>query len=96
MLQISIELQPSAGDGAENQGAAAESLDERRKRELGAFVRHERLVTAQTPFPVCFDARAALRAENETYFFEFFPIGQSYLTSRQDRMRTPACPMPLL
>lgn len=53
-------------------------------------------MTAQTPFPIRFDARAALRAEDESYLFKFFQIGQGYLTSRQDRMRTPACPMPLL
>jgi hypothetical protein len=53
-------------------------------------------MTSQTPLAVRLDARAALRAEDKAYFFEFFQIGQSYLTSRQDRMRTPACPMPLL
>jgi len=84
------------GDGAEDQRAATKPFDQRRQRKLGPRVRDERRVASQTPLPVRFDARAALRAEDEAYFFEFFTIGQCYLTSRQDRIRTPACPMPLL
>ena len=50
----------------------------------------ERRVAPETPFPIRLDARAALRAEDKTYFFEFFQVRQGYLTSRQDRSRTPA------
>jgi hypothetical protein len=53
-------------------------------------------MAAQTPFPVRFDACTAFGAEDEADFFKLFQVGQGYLTSRQDRMRTPACPMPLL
>ena len=53
-------------------------------------------MAAETPFPVCLDACTALGAEDEANLFKLFEICQDYLTSRQDRMRTPACPMPLL
>jgi len=53
-------------------------------------------MAAQTPLAIRSNAGAALGAEDEPYFLEFFQIGQCYLTSRQDRMRTPAFPTPLL
>jgi hypothetical protein len=78
------------GDRAEDQGAAAEPLEQRRQRQFRLLEGDKRRVTSKTPFPIRLDACAALGAENKAYFFEFFQIRQSYLTSRQDRSRTPA------
>ena len=74
------------GDDAEDQRAAAQPFHERRQRQLGPLVRHQRLVAPETPLPIRLDACAALRAEDEAYFFKLFQIGQglSHLAPGQD------------